>query len=90
MMNINDKFKRITLQYAQTPHDGAVVKIHVNDFWFIYKDNWILTNKQGGPMCNSDRRILEMFSLSNQEYIEIRKLDTVYIPWDTTEYIDNY
>ena len=39
------KFKKIDLVHAQTPIDGEVVQVHVDDYWFIYQDKWILTNR---------------------------------------------
>jgi len=81
-----NRFDKIDIEHAQTPNDGEVVQIHRNDYWFVYKDRWILTNKQGGPMCNSNLEIIKRSYLFYVEDIEVRRLDTVYIPWDTAEY----
>lgn len=84
-MNI-DRFEKIDKHKAMIPHDGEVVQIHVNDYWFVYKKEYLLLNKLGSPMCNSNLDILERSYIKDLEDVEIRQLGAVYIPWDTAEY----
>jgi len=91
--NIDNNFKRIRLDFAQKPHDGYVVQIHRHDFWLIYNDgneSWILTNRQGIPVCNENPEILKNMYLYSREDITMERLETVYIPWETSGHHDYY
>jgi len=82
-MNI-DNYTKIPVKDVISYKGKGVVQIYENYYWIIYKEN-ILIHKNGGEMCNSDKRIIDQFIHSifkDGLEFSIIQLPVAFIGWE--------
>jgi hypothetical protein len=78
------EFTLIPLEEVTQPKDG-LFKIYEDYYFFVTKDNCILSYRNYSLQCNKNKQVLESL-LKDYEDVEIRQIRFVYIPINPSDY----
>ena len=71
------------------PAEAGFYLLYKNTYWLCTKDEEVLLNRHGSPMCNSDKRILEKFLNKTKKFPDCRIifLENAWLDHDCHDYV---